>query len=114
MKEIIKAASELKETILQDERYLSLLQKEKRMQEDEEVIRLAYKKDIKENEYNDALRHFSKDSKEVKKAQKEFYLAKKELESHPIVIDYLKAYQEVRLLLENVNEILFKDLSENK
>ena len=109
----IRKAYELKEILQNDERYLLLLQKEKEMEEDEEVCLLSYKKDVANAKYNDVLRYYSNDSKEAKEAQKELYEAKKELESHPKVIAYLKAYSELRKLLEEVNNILFKYLNTN-
>ena len=107
----INKAYELKKTLEKDERYLLLIQAEKEMEDDEEVCLLSYKKDLANARYNDILRHFSSDSKEAKAAQKELFEAKKELESHPKVIAYLKAYSTYRMLLEEVNNILFKDLN---
>lgn len=109
----LNKAYELKESIIKDERYLNLLKKEKEMEEDEEVERLSYLKDQANNEYNDILRFFKPESNEAKNAQKKLYETKKELESHPKVIAYLKAYQELRQLLEEVNDILFKDFNTN-
>ena len=109
----LQKAYELKELLNNDERYLLLLEKERDMENDEEVCLLSYKKDLANNNYNDVLRHFTSDSKEAKKAQKELFEAKKALDSHPKVIAYLKAYSEVRILLEEINNILFKDLNSN-
>ena len=109
----LKKAYELKESILKDERYLLLLEKEKEMEEDEEVERLSYLKDVANQEYNDILRFFDKESKEAKDAQKKLYDTKRELENHPKVIAYLHAYSIVRNLLDKVNEILFKEFNNN-
>ena len=109
----LRKAYELNELLKNDERYISLLEKEELMEKDEEVCLLSYKKDLANSKYNDVLRHFSNDSIEAKKAQKELFEAKKELESHPKVVAYLKAYSEVRILLEEINNILFKDLNTN-
>ena len=108
---IVLKAYELNKELTNDERYINVVRFEKEMEEDEEVIKLSYKKDVANANYNDTLRHFSEDSKEAKKAQKELYLAKKELEEHPKVKRYLKALQELRMLLDEVNNILFKDLN---
>ena len=105
----IKKAYELKQSLEKDERYLLLIKLEKEMEEDEEVCLLSYKKDVANTKYNDVLRHYSVDSKEAKEAQKELYEAKEELDSHPKVVAYLKALSSFRTLLEEINNILFKE-----
>ena len=110
MDKVIEKAYKLKNAMDIDPRFIKLNDIEKKMENDSEVIRLSYKKDLLEDRYNDALRHFDKESKEVKDAQHELYLAKKELESHPLVREYLSSYQEVRLIIETINDTLFSDL----
>ena len=106
-------AYKLKEDIQNDERYITLLSLEKDMENDDEVCRLSYLKDIANDKYNEMLRLFSDDSPEVKKARKELSEAKKNLESHPKVIAYLKAYSEIRKLFDEINTILFEDFKTN-
>ena len=110
MEKAIEKAYLLKQAMNDDPRFISLNEIEKKMENDDEVIKLTYQKDMKENAYNDALKHFSETSEEVKKARKELSLAKGNLESHPFVRDYLKKYQEVRMLIEEINKILFSEL----
>ena len=105
------ALMNLKDELKNDSRIINLLNLEKNMEEDEEVILLTYKKDQANDYYNDMLRLFKEDSKEVKSAQEYLYLAKKKLEEHPKVREYLKAYQEVRMLLSEVSDILFSDFT---
>ena len=104
-------AEKLKELLNQDERVVRLNELEKKMNEDEEVMALAYQKDIAVTEYSDALNHFAKDSDKVKKAQHNLHIKKDALDNHPLVRDYLKAYQEVRELYFNLNDILFSNLN---
>lgn len=111
MNDIYSISYELKDLLTNDERIILLNELDKKMNEDEEVIRLAYLKDVAVTNYNDALRHFSKDDLNVKKAQKELYFRKKELDEHPLVKKYLKAYSEVRDLYFAINDILFDGLS---
>ncbi len=99
----------LRESLLNDERILSLDDSEKKMEKDDEAMKLCYKKDLANDKYNEMVRLFKDDSEEVKNAKKELYLAKKEFESLEVVKDYLKKYQIVRLLYEDINNILFKD-----
>lgn len=112
-RQTISSAYELKEALEKDQSFITLNKCEEEMSNDEEVMALCYKKDLLNDEYNDMVRLFPLDSEEVKKAQKRFYEAKKAFESHPKVRDYLKAYSEVRELLDEVNKILFDDLNKN-
>ena len=111
VKDIYNAAYSLKELLDNDERVILLDDLEKKMNENEEVMALAYQKDLAVNDYSDALNHFSSDSEEVKKAQHNLFIKKEALDNHPLVSDYLKAYSEVRDLYYQINEILFNNLS---
>ena len=111
--DIYTKTSDLKEKLNNDPRVVLLNKLEKEMNENEEVMALAYKKDMACLKYSDALNHFSKDSEEVKEALKELHEAKKNLDNHPLVKEYLKAYVEVRDLYNEINEILFSDFTPN-
>ena len=110
--DIYYLSEELKKALVDHLDVKALNEAEKKMNEDKNVIMLSMKKENALNEYNDILRHFDKESEVAKKYQKNLYEAKKELESHPLVVDYLKKYQTVRLLYEQINNILFSDLNE--
>lgn len=101
---------ELKELINKDERFLRLNELEKELENNEEVMRLAYLKDRANDEYNDALRLFKEDSEEVRKARLKLKEAKEKLDTHPLTQKYLEAYKSVRDLLLEVNDILFGDI----
>ena len=105
--EIYQKAETLKEMLENDPRIIRLNEAEKRMDESEEVMALAYKKDMAAVKYSDTLNHFKEDSKEAQNALKELHEAKYNLDSHPLVKDYLKAYKEVRELYDEINQILF-------
>lgn len=100
----------LKEDISSDKRVLLLNKIEDELNNNDEVISLAYKKDKLSSEYSDLLSYLKEDDPIVKNKQKELYEAKKQLDSLPLVIKYNKAYQDVRILLEEISNILFKDL----
>ncbi len=110
---ILNLSYELKELLNSDPRILTLNEVEKEMENDEEVQLLSLKKDQENSKYNDMVKYYGEKSKEAEKALESFYLAKKALDEHPKVRAYLKAYQAVRLLLEEVNNILFKDYQQN-
>ncbi len=101
----------LKEQLNIDPRIIALNKSEKSMKESEEVMALSYRKDIALDRYNEMLKYYSDDSEEVVKARQDLALAKKELDSHPLVRDYLYKYQQVRILFEQVNQSLFSLLN---
>ena len=100
---------ELKKEMDNDPRFLKLQEKEEKMNNSEEVMRLAYQKDLKSDRYNDLLKIYDDKHPLVVQARKELVEAKTNLESHQFVKEYLQAYIEVKKLLYKVNEILFVD-----
>ena len=113
MDDIYSLSYELKDLLINDPRIIRLNELEKKMNESEEVMALAYQKDVAVSEYSNALNHFARDSEEVKKAQRNLHIKKEALDSHPLVKDYLKAYSEVRDLYYQLNDILFSNLNLN-
>ena len=110
-KDLYSLAYDLKDALKDDPRIKALEEAEEKMNNNEEVIALAYQKDLACSLYSDALNHFSEDSPEVKKAQKELYEKKLALDNHPLVREYLEAYKKVRELYIELNDTLFSDLS---
>ncbi|MFA6644921.1 MAG: YlbF family regulator [Bacilli bacterium] len=110
---MLEKIKNFKEALADDERVLALLNAEAAMEANEEVMKLAYLKDLAESSYNDALRHYDSSSNEVKVAQKKLFAAKSDLEKHPLVRAYLLAYREVRILYEEINERLFAPFHEH-
>lgn len=112
-KDIYQKASEFKEQLQSDPRVVLLDKLEKEMNDNEEVMALAFKKDMMAIKYSDTLSHFSNDSDEAKEALKELSKAKEELNNHPLVKEYLKAYGDVRDLYMEINKVLFSDFTPN-
>ena len=110
---IYSKAEKLKELLLQDERVIRLNELEKQMNENEEVMALAYQKDLAASDYSDVLNHFSENSDEAKQALKKLHAAKLKLDNHPLVKEYLSYYKEVRELYEEINKILFSNFNSN-
>ena len=113
MNDIYSLSYELKDLLTNDPRIMRLNELEKKMNEDEEVMALAYQKDLAVSSYSDALNYFAKDSEEVKKAQHDLHLKKEALDNHPLVRQYLDAYSQVRDLYFELNDILFSNLNTN-
>ena len=111
MQDIYSLSYELKDLLSQDERVILLERIEKEMNANEEAMALAYQKDLAINNLSDAINHFGENSEEAKNAQHELFLKKEALDNHPLVRQYLKAYQEVRELYFNINDILFSNLN---
>lgn len=110
---LLERISDFREELANDKRVLTLNHLEAKMEQNEEVMALAYQKDIKENTYNDSLRHFGPHSKEAKQAQKGLFEAKTRLDKHPLVRQYLLAYHDVRILYEEINNELFSPFKEH-
>ena len=110
-KDIYELANELKELIDSDERIILLNKLEKEMNNNEEVMALSYRKDVAASIYSDALKHEKEESPICKKAQHELFIAKEQLDNHPLVRDYLSAYSKVRDLYFYLNDIIFGGLS---
>ena len=106
-------ATQLKQLLEKDERIIALNEIEKRMNEDEEVMALAYQKDMAAVNYSDTLNHFSEMSDEAKEALKKLHLAKYNLDNHPLVREYMAKYKEVRELYDEINKILFSEFNVN-
>ena len=104
-------AKKLKESLNNDQRIIRLNKLEKKMDENEEVMALAYKKDMASIEYSDALNHYPENSEEVQKALQKLHESKLNLDNHPLVKEYLAAYKEVRELYAKINEILFSNFA---
>ena len=110
MKHYLELAYELNDLISSDPRVISLVQKEKEMENNEEVMALSYNKQLKETYLSDALKHFSKDSPEVRKAHVELFHAYEKFDAHPLVKEYLKAYKEVEAFYKEIDDALFGEI----
>ena len=77
------------------------------LENDEEVMKLCYKKDCAVTNYEDALKHFGENSDEAIKAQKELHQAKLELDSNELVKKYNEQFKIVRKIYDKINEEIF-------
>lgn len=107
------ALNELKNSINSDHRIILLNELDDKINKSDEVMVLAYKKDVLSVKLNDNLNHFKDDSEEVRSIQKELYLAKLALDTHPLVKEYNKAYKEVRKMYDEINDTLFSNFKIN-
>ena len=105
--QILNKCQLLKEAIEKDPRILLLNQLEKEIENNEEVMVLSYKKDVALANYEDAIKYFKDDQDKIQKAQKLLAESKYNLDIHPLVKQYNKAYLEVKLMYEEINKQLF-------
>jgi cell fate (sporulation/competence/biofilm development) regulator YlbF (YheA/YmcA/DUF963 family) len=98
----------LKEVLTNDPRIIHLNELEKRMNNDDSVMALAYQKDIASSRYGDMLNIYSNEEvDEVKNARNALIKAKSLLYMHPLVREYLDAFQIVRAIYRDINKNIF-------
>lgn len=112
--ELLNLVYKLKESMSKDPRIVKLDELEEAMNNSPEVIKLVIAKEKASDDYNFALSHFDKDSKEVADSQKKLYSAKKELDLNPSVADYMTQYKIVRDFYSEINDILFSIINKDK
>lgn len=105
---------QLKDCLEKDPRIIKLNNIEKEMSRCDELMKLSYRKDMACLAFNDALKHFAKNSKELKEAQVTLYEAKLNLDMHPLSKKYNQAYKEVKKLYALINKTLFEPFSKSE
>ncbi len=107
-KEIYLDVYNLKEALANDSRIIHLNELEKKMNNDDSVMALAYQKDIASSRYGDMFTIYSNEEvDEVKNARDELIKAKSLLYMHPLVREYLEAFQKVRTIYQDINKNIF-------
>lgn len=88
--------------------YGKLKKQEEIMEQNEEVIHLASIFSKAQMDYSDGMKHYEEGSKELDALYKNLVMAKYNLDSHPIVMEYYDLFSEVN---DPLNYIQFKLLS---
>ena len=104
---LLEKAYEVKAEIESLPEVIELKRLDKLLNENEEVMKLCYKKDIAATKFEDAVRYFGKESDEASKAQKALYQAKLELDQNELVKQYNEQYKKVRKIYDKINEEIF-------
>lgn len=108
MKEsIYNLAYKLHDDLIKDPRIIKLNELENKLNNDNDVIRLVIAKDTANDKYIEMKKYFKDGSNEVDNALKDLVKAKKELDSHPLVREYLDSYSKVRDILLYINSNIF-------
>lgn len=95
MKDIYVKIDELSDILNSRDCIKKIKKIEKKMENDEEVIRLVLDFEKAQREYSSSLNHYSEDSLEVRNFQKLLYEKKLILDSHPLVKEYYSLLKEV-------------------
>ena len=104
---LAEKAAELKEEINSLPEVIELERLNKLLNENEEVMKLCYRKDVCATKYEDAVKYFGLESDEAREAQKALYQAKLELDSHELVKEYNAQFKKVREIYDKINEEIF-------
>ncbi len=107
---IYSLANKLHDSLHNDERVKTLEALEKELNDSYEVYTLSQKKDEALSDYERFKKIYPLESEELKPFLLNLKKCKEELNNHPLVAKYLKAYSEVRDLYFEVDQILFGDL----
>ncbi len=104
---LFEKVSKLKEEIANSSEVKELNRLNSLLENDEEVMKLCYKKDCAVTKFEDALKHFGENSDEALAAQKELHQAKLALDSNKLVQKYNEQFKIVRKIYDKINEEIF-------
>ena len=104
---LLEKASKIKQEIESLPEVIELKRLDKVLNENEEVMKLCYKKDVAATKFEDAVRYFGKQSKEANDAQKVLYQAMLALDTNEHVRAYNEQYKKVRKIYDKINEEIF-------
>ena len=104
---LLEKAYEIKAEIESLPEVIELKRLDKLLNENEEVMKLCYKKDVAATKFEDAVRYFGKESDEAEQAQKALYQAKLELDQNELVKQYNEQYKKIRKIYDKINEEIF-------
>ena len=110
--ELLNQISILKENIVNSDEYRNLLKAEKEMEQSNEVMILSYKKDMAIVDYEDTLKHYSRNSIEVLKAEKILSETAYNLNQHPLVKSYKENLDKLNQLYEEIDKIIFNGIKD--
>ena len=104
---LLNKLNELKDEISNSNEVKKLRELDALLNKNEEVMKLAYAKDMASVAYEDALKHFGDNSQETLDAQKKLHEAKLQLDTHELVKQYNEQFKIVRKMYDKINEELF-------
>ena len=105
--EIIALAQALKETVEADERVRHLNTLDQQLNQHQTLLALSETYQRAQANYQAMWESYGDDSPHVLRARAELHQVKLQVDSHPLVRDYLKAYGQVRVLYQLIQEKIF-------
>lgn len=108
--DLLEKLSLLKNEILNSVEYQEFIKIEKTLISNEEVMVLSYKKDMALLEYEDGLKHYSKNSKELINLSKNLAEATYLLNNHPLVKEYKSKLDCLNKLYLEIENIIYKGI----
>ena len=111
--EILSLTYDLKDKIIESDLYKELKEKEKKMLEDNECMKLLSAFEQLKEEYEQAKR-FEKYGSDVASVQKRLSEIKFKVDENELVKDYNFAYKKLKNKLKEIEKIVFKDIIEKR
>lgn len=107
--EILEKVFELRDKIVNSELYIDLKDKEKKMLDDEECLKLLYLYQEKQSEYNEAKR-FENYGSDIGAVSKELSCVKVMVEENRLVKEYNESYKNMKKKIKIIEKVLFEDI----
>ena len=111
--EILSLTYDLKDKIIESDLYKDLKEKEKKMLEDEECMKLLISFENIKEEYEQAKR-FEKYGSDLASVQKRLSEIKYMVDENELVKEYNLAYRRLKKKLKEIEKIVFKDIIKPK
>lgn len=105
--ELLDKIDALKKEIENSEEYKELLRHNEILENSDDIKILSYRKDVAIFEYQEALKHFNKNSIEVIGKEKVMAKSIYDLNNHELVKNYNKAFASLNSIYKEINVLLF-------
>lgn len=105
--EVITLAQKLKATIESDSRVELLNHYDEQLNRNQTLLSLVESYQFAQKNYQSMWESFGDDSPHLLRARAELHQVKTQVDSHPLVRDYLKAYGQVRELYQIIQQKVF-------
>jgi hypothetical protein len=105
--ELITLARDLKETLEQDQRVVLLNQLDHLLNQNQTLLALSETYQRAQANYQSMWESYGDESPHLLRARAELHQVKVQVDSHPLVRDYLKAYGQVREIYQTIQQKIF-------
>lgn len=109
---LIDKILDLKEELLNSKEFLDFKGAELGLENNDEVALLSYKKDMAIVEYEDTLKHYSRNSNEALKSNKLLSEAIFKLNENPLVKEYNSSLDTLNNLLRDIESRIFEGIDD--